>query len=1026
MGLAVATGLFGRATLGPTSPSRIQAETLPAQAAAASAAGSDAGLAYRLIDTWAAPRRPANPSPGAFEALADLVVAPNGAIYALDSAQGLLHVHDAAGRPRRMVVLLDEKDRDGWIGLRIDLGPDGSIHLLSSTLPSLGQAQRVRIERFDPAGRRLGRVELQAGRPFPFRDLAVGPDGRLYLSRIQPVGPIDAPGELPEQAETAVEIRAPDGRLLASLTPPILGRPGSLDVDRDGRIYVINRVQPSLNLPGGEDPRPAGGSPDSAWPDSAMLDSAVLDSALSDDAVLDSDAPAEGLLVFDSSGELERLEPFNAAVDVVAGPAGVFMSRDVEVYALGEDQPLYSGAVGNPAAGVGERIRLALTPAGGMVLGLSHCYAQRLLFIDAPYHRPAEARPAPAPQALAQAAPGHPIAIDADLDLAVLQGRSDREPGIAGRMGSLRAFDRGQIPQRAERWSSGQIHSSQGLCSGTGPWTSRDLALDGEWLYTLDAVGLQQFGADAFPRWTRSPLPDDLLGPPRRPSRLSASAGRVALLDQALGEVLILDAEGRERAHWSIAGAGDVEAVSAVDLALGEGRVYLADRRARRIRIHDLEGRPLASWQVHLPPTRIALGSTGELFVLDDAGWVLRYSAEGAFEAAWSLPDWQAGAHDLAVDRRGRVYVSFAILDLEVADPAWSLRMPSHPIRSAGVWLFEPAPGSGAGWPEGPPVVGSCLLAARSEARPERAFVGGRSRLSLGLEARCPGRRRPIDLLLLLDLSRSMGFQDSLERARTAAFEVLGSLDAADRIGLIGFSDHAEALLPLGSAPAQLSRALAEAEPEGGTELAPALLAAFEALGGPAAASERDRRLILLTDGAFDRPAEAEAARLRAAGIELAALVFVNESFDAHSQLKPLERFAGAPERLLFSPRTLHLQALVDDLESHQADEQWLGSGRLDAPIPENLAYLEGSAAPAAQLSSDPARLTWNLKGQRGAIRLDFDALARKPGSWPESARAQLRYVDASGEGRLLRFPLPELEILAPVGRLWLPWTGSP
>jgi hypothetical protein len=997
-------------------------EALPAHAEPARADGSDPAIAYRLVETWAAPPRPAAPSPGAFDALADLVVAPDGAIYALDSAQGMLHVLEADGQPRRLIRLLDEGDRDRWVGMRVDLGPDGSIHLLSATLPFGGQEQRVRIDRFDSAeGRRIGRIQLRAVRPYPFRDLAVGPDGRIYLSRVQPVGPLDAPGALPEQAQTAVEVRAPDGRLLASLTPPSLGRPGNLDVDGDGRIYVINRVQPNLNLPGGNDPRPAAESPESDAPGANQPGSNAPDS----DAP-DSDAPAEGLLVFDSSGALERFEPFNAAVDVAAGPAGVFVSRDVEVYALGEDEPLYTAPIGNPKAGVGERISLALTPAGGMVLGLSHCYAQRLLFIDAPYHRPAEARPAPAPDPLTRAAPAYPIAIDADLDLALLQGRSDREPGLEGRLGRLRAFDRGQIPQQAERWELGRPQSSQGLCAGTGPWTASDLAVDGEWLYTLDAAGLQQFAADAFPRWTRRPLPADLLGPPRRLSRISAAAGRLALLDQARGEVLILDAEGRERATWPTAGAGEAESVFPVDLALGEGRVYLADRRARRIRVHDLDGRPLESWSVHFPPTRIALGPAGEVFVLDDAGWVLRYSAEGALESAWSLPDWQAGAHDLAVDRRGKVYVSFALLDLEIADPAWSLRMPSHPIRAAGLWLFEPAPGSGAGWPEGPPRAGRCILAASAEASPARALVGGRSHLRLGLEGRCPGQRRPIDLLLLLDLSRSMGFLDSLDRARAAAYEILGSLDAADRIGLIGFNDRAHPLLPLGSPPVQLSRALADAQPEGGTDLGAGLRAAIEALGEANGPSGRERRVVLLTDGAFERPAEAETARLRSAGIELSALVFVNESFDAPSQLKPLERLAGESERLVFSPRSLQLQALAQDLDSFESAPEWLGSGRIEAPVPENLAYLDGSAAPPAEQAFDPARLVWNLENQQGAIHLDFDALARKSGRWPESARAHLRYVDAGGESLSLAFPLPGLEVVAPAGRLWLPWTGRP
>jgi len=119
-------------------------------------------------------------------------------------------------------------------------------------------------------------------------------------------------------------------------------------------------------------------------------------------------------------------------------------------------------------------------------------------------------------------------------------------------------------------------------------------------------------------------------------------------------------------------------------------------------------------------------------------------------------------------------------------------------------------------------------------------------------ELRLPGTG--VDLVILLDLSRSMDARDvppsRLDRARQIAGEVLGRLDARDRVAVAAFGDRGVLLTPLTPDRAALVDVLAALDTglihPAGSDLGAGLRAALDAFSE---ASARPRVVLALGDG---------------------------------------------------------------------------------------------------------------------------------------------------------------------------------
>ncbi|HQZ71120.1 MAG TPA: VWA domain-containing protein [Anaerolineae bacterium] len=219
-------------------------------------------------------------------------------------------------------------------------------------------------------------------------------------------------------------------------------------------------------------------------------------------------------------------------------------------------------------------------------------------------------------------------------------------------------------------------------------------------------------------------------------------------------------------------------------------------------------------------------------------------------------------------------------------------------------------PGAGADYRDGFGYAARLTL-PRPEAEllaPDKIFLPLLSR------GACLGRRRPLDLVLVLDLSGSMaeaaiGGGSKLDAARAAALAVLDLLDwRLDAVGVVGFSGRADLILPLSGDRAAVAAALTGLRTAEGTRIDLGLTAADRALAGAGRPVARPV-VILLTDGRQEAGLEADAATaartLKARGVTVYA---IGLGADADAAL--LRAIASDPARYLASPDTSDLAGL--------------------------------------------------------------------------------------------------------------------
>jgi Ca-activated chloride channel family protein len=116
--------------------------------------------------------------------------------------------------------------------------------------------------------------------------------------------------------------------------------------------------------------------------------------------------------------------------------------------------------------------------------------------------------------------------------------------------------------------------------------------------------------------------------------------------------------------------------------------------------------------------------------------------------------------------------------------------------------------------------------------------------------------RQRVALLLIVDKSGSMGYdplggQGKIEMAKEAAQLAARALSEGDQIGLLVFNDRQEWAVPLTTLSDEASRVdverkIAAVEPDGGTEILPALSVGLDAIRNAEADA---RHIILLSDG---------------------------------------------------------------------------------------------------------------------------------------------------------------------------------
>lgn len=303
---------------------------------------------------------------------------------------------------------------------------------------------------------------------------------------------------------------------------------------------------------------------------------------------------------------------------------------------------------------------------------------------------------------------------------------------------------------------------------------------------------------------------------------------------------------------------------------------------------------------------------------------------------------------------------------------------------------------------------GPCHPALVKTAAPERVVLGEPVAVALGIRMDCPKVVAPLDIVLVIDHSASMGALDRLPNAQLAANAFLDQVDPADtRVGLVSFGDAVTGRVPLAADYAPLRRAIAALRPNGQTALSQALNAARELLARRR--PEAIGAVVLLTDGrntAGVDPMLAAADRLKADGTHLVTVC----AGDCDAAL------VAVASRPTFAYQVSDSTLLVD-LFRRLAQE--LTTDRLHDLVvtdafPSAVTVDPASFSPAPELwTGAEARWRFPTLPEAGLV-LGYSLRPQVAGRVPANRFARLDYRFGLGQTGQAYFPVPVIEAIGP------------
>lgn len=990
------------------------------------------GISYQLVDTWQ--KRPWRLTPGRYGRVLDITSTPGGKTLVLDGRHNVVHVVGRDGQPQGIIRIPHLTPGDGWAVQRLDAGFDDTFYVLCQGPYEMSSTRPQRLVRLASDGRHLATIELEVPAQTNYIDVAVAPDGRLYLVRTGPrnpyliwPGPTPTPEPAAEAPDDGVDVFDERGRRLAVISPPEMDVPFGVDVDARGQIYVLNRVPVPWQEPPAEStatPRPSllgtasRGQPSSDDP-RQMLTSRTgpfhaLRPAQSPTAV---PTAVEGVMFFTADHRYQRTWPFAGPEDLAVGPSGVFVSRQVDVHRVPETEPLYTGPLGRVHAAMLDDIVFHLDVAtdGRLRAGMSHCLFQGILDFGVPLGRPVKPNPYGDLDRPELEGPVYPLRLAASGGrVLALQGRYTIE-GLRPNHDYL-AHPFAIEPQTIQVWQSdGRLERQWGICSGSESWWVRDVAIEGSHLYTVDHTLLQHRMEGGFPDWSYVPSLTLPLGSPSRLSAVDAAAGRLAVLDSAANRVTILAADGSLGNEWPLGAPGGS---MPSDLAMTQERIYVADAGRRRVLVRSLDGIDIGEWPTLDAPIAIDVGPTGDVFILGRGGWMQRYRPDGTRVALWSSPFPDVDALDLAVDDGGTVYVAFVGRDRTGLEPRYA-NDPVFHIRPAGIWLFREVKLSAA--PSVP--TQGCAAASGKVAQPRRLPLGDEVIVSLTVDGQCPRLAEPALVILVYDTSRSMNWNNALERAKDAGLQLVQMLaDSGSKVGLVTFDDGPALRLPPTDDTAALRAAIAGLQAWGDTRLAGGIEVARQAIETAAQPGIARRAIVILTDGVIKDDPVAAAAEARETGIEMHGFLFPTYEYEP-VHWDTMAEIVGNADHVWRDPDAGIIASLTRDLVRERSADLLFDSITILDWVPENMRYVVGSAEPPADWTASERLLRWSLGpvAHGRALQLRYRLQPLQTGTWPTNISATAHYTDALGQPGQLAFPVPMVDVYAPQRAVYLP-----
>lgn len=349
--------------------------------------------------------------------------------------------------------------------------------------------------------------------------------------------------------------------------------------------------------------------------------------------------------------------------------------------------------------------------------------------------------------------------------------------------------------------------------------------------------------------------------------------------------------------------------------------------------------------------------------------------------------------------------------------------LPLHRRRLPLVWAVTLA-GLLAGAALGPLVAGAqtepresrCVLEPGKWANPTEIWLGDWTTLTLTSTTQCPRTKIPLNVVLAIDSSLSMGPENKIQDAQAAARRFIEKMDfSVSKIGITSFSDKGYINSELTDSKGRAINAVMDLELIFGTAMEDGLNKSRDVIiRGRTRNKDPDlpdptEIIIILSDG---RPYPAGQNVLGAAGnIKsqkiLLASVCVGSNCD-----RALMRSIASRSDMFFDVRDSGaLLGLYDRLADQFLDTQLKRLTIVDE-LPDNMRYIEGSANPEPD-AIEPNKLTWNLDVIPSAgVTITYDVAPLEAGIWPTNIQAIGDFRDTQDRIGQVVFPTPTVKVL--------------
>ncbi len=446
------------------------------------------------------------------------------------------------------------------------------------------------------------------------------------------------------------------------------------------------------------------------------------------------------------------------------------------------------------------------------------------------------------------------------------------------------------------------------------------------------------------------------------------------------------------------------------DIDYQGGRALVLNRALRTIEVYQ-DG----VWQsvvpsrglLPAPAERIAPGPDGTYFFLSNRRWVWRLDASGKVIDVWDGTDPEPGrtastATDIAVDAIGQVYVT---------DPD------RGQVR---VYGFHPLMEPGAP-PDTEPDPDRCQTVPIKFANPNYLTLGEKTKVTLQLGGSCPARAEKADILVIVDRSTSMSWEDEsgqpkIVAARKAVSVFVGLMNLErDQVGLVTFESTPQLLVPLTQDRAQIERAIGTIRPEGGTDIAGGIQVASAELRSVRRRPDAKAIIVLLTDGnPFNTTRLTTVAASDQARNAGTTIYTIGLGEDADPYL--LKVLATTPRHFFFAPTAGQLEHVYREIAHRISASVLLKQVTIVDRVPTNMEYQDdGTTVPPAVWDRGARTLTWTFtQVPFSGIEMSYWLRPLDVGDWPTNVRADYDGTGGLDQPQEGPFPIPHVIVVAP------------